>query len=211
MATFSLNGKEFEYFNHDYNTTWNNERAVEIPVILDIVDREQERRVLEVGNVLSHYVSFSHDVVDKYEAGNGVRNMDVVDLDPRNKYDLIIAISTLEHVGWDEEKKDPEKIMTAIERLRSCLSAGGQLLVTLPLGYNPPMDEMLDRGLISLDKTWCLKRISADNRWEQVSWSEIRECRYGDPYPAANGLVIGVIRGKKERLGDRLKKLWKGS
>ena len=37
-----------------------------------------------------------------------------------DKYDLIVTISTLEHVGWDEEPRDPSKVLRAIENLKSC-------------------------------------------------------------------------------------------
>jgi hypothetical protein len=109
--TFIFNGKTYYYFVHKYNTTWKNERAVEVPIIWDIVREHyrQGKRVLEVGNVLSHYFRIFHDVLDKYEVAEGVINQDVVDFKPAWKYDLIVSISTLEHVGWDEEPKEPEK------------------------------------------------------------------------------------------------------
>ena len=43
-----------------------------------------------------------HDVLDKYEKGNNVINDDVVSFSTEVKYDLIVSVSTLEHVGWDE-------------------------------------------------------------------------------------------------------------
>src|SRR5713226_728772 len=65
--TFALGGETYQYFYDDYNLTWCNERTVEIPIIWRAVCENKERRVLEVGNVLSHYFSTSHLVVDKYE------------------------------------------------------------------------------------------------------------------------------------------------
>jgi hypothetical protein len=81
-----------------------------------------------VGNVLSHYFSVNHDVVDKYEKAEGVINRDIIDFHPSKEYDLIISISTLEHVGWDEDISDhkilhdPSKILRAIENLRGLLA-----------------------------------------------------------------------------------------
>jgi hypothetical protein len=72
--TFTFNGKTYYYFVHKYNTTWKNERAVEVPIIWDIVREHYrwEKRVLEVGNVLSHYFRVFHGVLDKYEVAEGV-------------------------------------------------------------------------------------------------------------------------------------------
>jgi ubiquinone/menaquinone biosynthesis C-methylase UbiE len=58
--------KEYKYFYHKYNTTWRNERVVEIPIVWDIVKAYTEN-ILEVGNVLSHYFAVNHVIIDKYE------------------------------------------------------------------------------------------------------------------------------------------------
>ena len=104
--TFSFQQKKYNYFIKEYNTTWRTERAVEIPIVCQVIG-ERKGKILEVGNVLSHYFNFEHDIVDKYEKGEGVNNQDVTTLDLKDKYDLILSISTLEHVGWDE--KNPRK------------------------------------------------------------------------------------------------------
>ena len=91
--TFVFRGESLRYFNHPYNITWANERTVEIPIIKREIDRHPGARILEVGNVLSHYFACEWDIVDKYENAPGVINADVVDYDPDNTYDLIISIS----------------------------------------------------------------------------------------------------------------------
>lgn len=82
--SFIFQGKTYKYFYHRYNTTWRNERAVEIPIIWDIVKKDKGQSILEVGNVLSHYFSISHDVVDKYERGEVVINEDVINFQHLN-------------------------------------------------------------------------------------------------------------------------------
>ena len=77
--TFVFKGYTLNYFHHAYNKTWQNERAVEIPIIWGILTGYQGKRILEVGNVLSHYIPVEHDIVDKYEMAPGVINQDVVD------------------------------------------------------------------------------------------------------------------------------------
>jgi len=190
---FTFQGETYSYFYHKYNKTWRNERAVEVPIIWEIVKKHQGKRILEVGNVLSHYFSVSHDIIDKYEKADSVINQDVVDFQPNKKYDLIVSISTLEHVGWDEEPRDPMKILRAIQNLENLFASETKIVVTLPLGYNTKMDKLLKEGKIHFSEQYCLKRISRDNRWIEVNWNDIREAKYGSPFPSANGLIIGII------------------
>ena len=205
-GTFTFQGRTHHYFYHPYNTTWKNERAVEVPIILEKIQAHQGRRILEVGNVLSNYVQFQHDIVDKYDKTTGVINQDVVDFQPlseneKDKYDLIVSISTMEHVGWDETPRDPKKIPLALENLTTnCLAPGGEIVVTLPIGYNTYLDKLLkeDKIFIGFTEQYYLKRISDDNKWIQVGGGEIRKAKYGTPFPYANMLVIGIIKRTKD-------------
>ncbi len=141
--SFTFQGKTYPNFYHRYNNPWKNERTVEIPIVRDIIKDIEEDRILEVGNVLSHYFHVEHDVVDKYEKAKGVINEDVVNFKSSKKYDLIVSISTLEHVGWDENPREPEKIFKAIENLKSLLSPEGKIVITLPMGWNQELDRFL--------------------------------------------------------------------
>ncbi|MFZ0381888.1 MAG: hypothetical protein WAL38_28940, partial [Solirubrobacteraceae bacterium] len=151
-------------------------------------------RVLEVGNVLPHYFQTRHTVVDKDEADPRVVSSDIVEFQPAQHFDLIVSISTLEHVGFDySETVQPEKILGAIEHLRGLLSDRGRLLVTLPMGYNPYLDDLLRNGVLRFDRTLAMERISHDNQWRETDWEGIAHAQYGDPYRGANGLFIGII------------------
>lgn len=118
---------------------------------------------------------------------------------PRKKYDLIISISTLEHVGWDENPSDhrvlhePEKIIRAIDNVKGLLNLNGKIVVTLPLGYNPYLDKLLKSGKIKFDSRFCMKRISKDNRWIETGWKDVEDSKFNSPFPYANGLVIGIM------------------
>jgi hypothetical protein len=192
--SFELAGREYRYYFGRYNTTWHHERAVEVPVVWDIVRQFEAERVLEVGNVLPHYFKTGHTVVDKDEADPRVVNSDIVEFQTVRRFDLIVTISTLEHVGFDySETVQPEKIIDAIDHLRGLLSPEGRLLITLPMGYNPYLDELLRDGTIRFDRVLAMQRISADNQWRETSWEGIAHDRYNDPYRGANGLVIGII------------------
>ena len=191
--SFTARGVDYRYFYHPYNQTYCNERAVEIPIVWPMVQQVPPERVLEVGNVLSHYFPTRHDIVDKFEQAPGVQNVDVVDFRPTQSYDLIVSISTLEHVGFNEQPLEPEKPARAIRHLQHCLSPRARLVITIPMGFNPHLDRMLLEGRIPLDDPLYLRRISADNRWREASWEDIRSAKYGHPYRNANGLVVATF------------------
>jgi len=191
--TFTFQGETYNYFYHMYNMTWKNERAVELPIIWEIVKKYSGKRILEVGNVLSHYFYVNHDILDKYDKARGVINQDVVDFHPSKKYDLIVSISTLEHVGWDEKPREPTKILRATENLKNLIASGGKIVVTLPLGYNNLLDKLLKEGRIPFTKCYFLKRILGDNRWIEVEEDDVHEAKYFGPFLGTSGLVIGII------------------
>jgi SAM-dependent methyltransferase len=195
--TFTLSGETYHYFAGSYNAAWHNERTVELAIALRYLRRHEGGRVLEVGNVLGHYVPVSHDVVDKYERHAGVRNVDVLEYTTDNGYDLIVSLSTLEHVGWDEDVEEPEKPIRAVSHLVSLLRPGGRLLVTFPLGYNPHVDDALRRRTFDFDDVKFLERVSRSNRWREIAQADLGLVRYAWPFPAANAVAIG-LRTRRE-------------
>ena len=193
-AGFEVAGRKYHYFySFLYNRTWRTERSVEIPVMRDIVQQYRDKDILEIGNTLSYYIRCSHDTVDKYEQTQGVINQDVVDFRPAKRYDLIFSISTLEHVGWDETPKQPEKFVLAVDNLKTLLKPGGTIVFTVPLGYNSFMDQVIRENELKLDGAHYLKRLSM-NKWVEVSAADTADIRYDYPFPAANGIIIGTIR-----------------
>jgi SAM-dependent methyltransferase len=172
---------------------WAYERVIEIPIINGFVEEHRGKRILEVGNVLSHYLPVEHDVLDKYEKGRDIINQDVVDFKPSLKYDLIVSISTLEHVGWDEFPKNPMKILHALDNLKRCLATGGKMVITFPLGYNSEMDRLLKRGELNFNEQYYLKRITIDNRWVETALEDVINTKYDEPFLFANALVIGIF------------------
>ncbi len=120
----------------------------------------------------------SHPVVDKYEHAPGVLNADVADLDLGGSFDLVLAISTLEHVGLDEDVVDPAKPARAIERLKAHLRPGGLLWITHPVGYNPTLDAQLRSGEIASSRMRALRREKHRNVWREVPVEDV----WGTPY-----------------------------
>ena len=190
LRTFRFAGRRYRYQSARYNTTWENERAVEVPIALAQLDGHDPAEVLEVGNVLAYYTPVSHDVVDKMEPGPNVRNVDIMDFRPEGRYRLILSISTLEHVGWDyDEEREPGKAALAVEHMAGLLADRGTLFVTFPVGYNPP----LDTAAPSLfDELRWLKRVSRGNRWREIDAAEAKGGRYNHPYKAGNVVAVGT-------------------
>lgn len=193
--TFLFQGSPYHYFYSFYNSTYYDERSVEIPIVMNVIKRREGKRILEIGNVLSHYFNFAHDVVDKYEVSEHVINIDVVEFKSAVKYDLIVSISTLEHVGWDDGPHDDTKILAAFENLKSLVKPkNGMILITVPLGYNPLMDKVLKEEMVHFSAKYYMKRISKGNEWKEVCMESVQDVKYGKPFPGANGLFIGIIK-----------------
>lgn len=190
MSTFGWDGRQVHYLHHRYNYTWLNERAVETALTLEVLNAHAGRDILEIGNVMSHYGPVAHRVVDKYEHAPGVLNADVAELALEERFDLIVAVSTLEHVGLDEEVLDPLKPGRAIGRLKALLKPGGRLWVTHPVGYNTDLDQQLRAKEIEFTRVRALVREDTRNRWRQVPVEQVWEARYDRLLYTAHGLVV---------------------
>jgi hypothetical protein len=199
VVPFVFNGKKYRYLAHRYNHTSHNERSVELPIALDYLKRHQGKQILEIGNVIGHYIDISHPVIDKYEKWPGVLNVDIADFTPSCKYDLIISISTFEHIGCDENRyakngdfnADQRALLSAIKHTQSLVAPGGVFLMIAPLGYNPFFDHQISGNGLGMTNIWFLKRVSKNNHWQQVPYEEVQGIRYSAPdYPWANGLVV---------------------
>jgi hypothetical protein len=193
---FVLDGESHPYHVARGNRTWDNERAVEIPVVWAALRRRgTSAGVLEVGNVLGHYFPIEHHVLDKYEHHATVTwNEDVVDFDPPFAPELILSISTLEHAGHSERPRDPGKFHAAVAAVADWLAPGGRLLFTVPLGYNPAVREYLDAP-DPARTVRCMRRTTLDNLWTQAEYEQVRDVRYGQPFPCANAIALVEVAG----------------
>jgi SAM-dependent methyltransferase len=192
--TFALNGHEYRYFYHPYNLAWRNERTVEVPLARDRLLSNHGKAILEVGNVLSHYGESGHEILDRYEEAPGVINEDAVDFQPGRRYDLILSISTLEHIGWDETPRRPARVLAAIDNLRNLLAPGGELFATAPLGYNPEFDSFLRKGELPFDAMYALERIGRTNTWRQKEPDSVLGASYKMSSFRAHAIIVGSIK-----------------
>ncbi len=183
QKSFEYDGKNYRYLFHPLNTTWLNARAVEIPIFIDIINTHTKSKILEIGNVLNHYIDHSHDVLDLYEQYPGVTNEDAAYFIPNSKYDLIISISTMEHIGRDDESQNSAKALTAINNiLNNMLNPSGIFIFSIPLGYNIDLDKYLTSSKPELIKTLCLRKL-ANVEWKEIELADaaasISDAKYG--------------------------------
>ena len=188
---FTFSDKTLPLFYHRYNMTWANERAVEVPIAREYLSQHTGQRVLEVGNVLSHYGEVDHVVLDKFERDKGVVNEDILEYSPAEQFDLILSISTFEHIGFDDEADGDsgEKIRRAITACRALLADAGRLVLTVPLGYNPALDAMIADDHLQSDRAFFIRR-TGRLQWEPTTAEVALDCRYGSPFPYANAVMV---------------------
>jgi hypothetical protein len=192
--SFRFDGREYRLLYHRHGFTWLNERTVEIPIAARALADAHGGRVLEVGNVLAHYGYGGHTVVDKYERGGGVLNVDALDFAPAEHYDLIVSVSTIEHIGWDETVRDPPRAAGSVRALARHLRVGGKLVVTLPVGYNPVLDETVRAGQVPFATLRALRR-TGRTAWEEADPSDVWDMGYDHLTCAANAILVGTVHG----------------
>lgn len=171
---------------------WRTERCVEIALGRRAAAAHQAADVLEVGNVMPLAGVAGHTVVDKYEVGAGVLNEDIVDFAPGRQYRLVLSLSTLEHVGWDEVPQEPTKAALALKRISGLVTDDGALLVTIPVGWHRDLEHDFIARDSPFDTVTLLVRTSRRPRWQERPLSSLAEVSYGSPFPCGNGILVGV-------------------
>jgi hypothetical protein len=196
--TFFFDGKQYRYCLASYNAAFVCERAIEVPIFSGIIASlagKNTKRVLEIGNVLSHYTPCHWDVVDKYEKAEPVLNVDIEEYNPPNRYDAIVSISTFEHIGFDEEPVDDRKVERCIAHIvDKCLAPKGVLVISIPIGYNKGLDERIRRHALRFDDLKAMIRVHRLNRWVEVPVSDDVFNRAYDM--VAKAVVFAYVRKK---------------
>lgn len=172
---------------------WRTERGIELAIGKRALMGRDASDVLEVGNVLPWAGHDDHLVVDKYEQGPRVVNEDIVNFRSDRKYELIISISTLEHVGWDEEPVDAAKAARALLNMPSMIADGGSMLVTIPVDFHPEFEDFFVSDDAPFDAVELLVKTSRTARWQRRPLQERGALRYGQPYCCGNGVLMGVV------------------
>jgi hypothetical protein len=174
---FSFYNNLLKYENSFYNTSFFNERSIEIPIAKQFLKDNFQDSVLEIGNVLNHYnFNLNRHVLDKYEIYPGVINDDIEKYFPNSKYKLIISISTLEHVGLDsgETEIDKDKLKRTLNHIVSnLLDDGGLFIVSLPVNYNSNVDSLIFNPNLFQEKFFMIRDNFWFNTWKKIEFENV--------------------------------------
>lgn len=118
----------------------------------------------------------------------------MLDLDATPAYSTVVSVSTLEHVGLDEDEPDPDKPRRAIERHKAVLVPGGLLWVPVPVGYNAALDELLRDGPHGFTRLTAMRRDPVHNTWRPVCVEQVRDAVYDRLLYTPLGLVVAEYR-----------------
>jgi len=133
-------------------------------------------------------------VVDKYEQSPGIHSIDFLEFHLPKLFDGFISVSTLEHIGWDEEPREIDKVKYCIEKIRECVTSTRRVFVSFPLGYNDYLDGLVRNKELPFEKTASLVRVDEDQNWKEVELHQALkpEYRYGSRFPCANACFFGL-------------------
>lgn len=194
---FVFQQERYNYCLEKYNLSWRNERTIEIPIIQKVIKDHIKLNILEIGCVLKHYDSspkINWTIVDKYEKFTGVINKDITEYYPKTKFDLIVSISTIEHIGMEDGAITPNKAKYVINQVRkNLLNINGKFIFTIPIGYNKSLDKQIFSNKITFSEKHYVTRIS-NNEWLETTQDKVLNSKYNKPYICANALFIGVIK-----------------
>lgn len=212
---FEFKGFQLPYCTNTYNNSFKNERAIEIPIAQHFIQMVAANfkathlsgslSVLEVGNVLSHYQNINHIIVDQYEQKTDIINQDIEFYNPPASFDLILSISTLEHLGfypnqhfkYGNEEIDLGKTHRVINNLLQLLKPQSIIVATFPIGFRPDLDQTI------LNNSWnqtpscftLFKRLSDlptryANKWTQVGSKEVANLPYVWNHSFAQAIAV---------------------
>ena len=176
---FIFNVQNYEYLRHAYNQASLNMRTVEVPIVLDYISKGPRfGYVLEVGNVLSHYVPATWDIIDQYEEAAGVKNIDIMQVSG-GRYELIVSISTVEHIGYDKRANTAKyTLIEIVTHIRSLLAPDGKLLITVPLGFRKDIDEAVSADQAAIGR-YMYQSDAVSNSWEQCDLNKALSIKRG--------------------------------
>jgi len=195
------------------------ERIIEYPLVFQYLDRDW-RSILDFGCMEDllpiHLASLGYNVT-----GLDFRSYpfthtnfefiqaDILSWEPlEEKYDCVISVSTIEHVGLggygDSVFEDGDKI--AVQKLFTTLKKGGRLIITVPFGkfaiernmrvYN---HEKLLELIPNIEVARFFFKPSRQGEWRETNWAEINNLKYEHYYQISPAQGVAFIVAKKSR------------
>jgi SAM-dependent methyltransferase len=208
---------------------WSDERMIEIPWCLARYDGE--RRVLDVGYAYAEPAYLigllglgAEELTGVDLAETAVPQLRGVVADVRDlpfddgSVDLVLCVSTLEHVGRDtavyavETARDDTGDDVALRELRRVLAPDGRLLISVPTGEPDDQGWQVQRQpqewvarferagfLVFEDELYA----RSDDQWGSVDAATASAARYGEGGPGAGAVLLAELRPK--RLSERVR------
>lgn len=185
-STFSLNGKNYPLFEHQYNCGYTYERMTERSVELALAKEyinNCDGRIIEIGAVTPYYMYDDKisAIIDPTDIHGRVTKKSLFDCDLNGEN--VLSISTVEHIGTsDYGMHEAKNVIDAIEKI---LGESTSCLITAPLGYNKILDEWVEENQKN-SMVKLLKR-NINNHWLEIT-GHYTAIEYTNLW--ANGLVI---------------------
>ncbi len=98
---------------------------------------------------------------------------------PKEEFDAVLVVSTLEHVGLDEQKYGKDADGRTLEILSQSLKKRGRLFLTLPYGKEAflPSHRVYSKNRLKkiIPKNLNIKKISYYKKYSLTAWMEAKE------------------------------------
>jgi hypothetical protein len=181
----NFNIKQSEYFDHPYNNTIQNERAIEIPIALRYFEKFGKlNNFIELGAVLPYYLkNANHCCIDPIDPKATILEY-AENIDYTNKH--ILSISTIEHIGTSDYGLEVNKSICAFEILNQIYTKSITCLISWPIGYNVDLDNKVFHE--SNIKCVYFKK-KGKLVWEIQKKRNMDGVKYDFPYKFGNGLI----------------------
>ena len=90
-----------------------------------------------------------------------------------------------------ERLNDRNKIPFAIDQLKKMLTPQGTLIFTVPLGYNPILDDLIKTERLDVKSQFFLRRIKKD-KWVETNLEGVKDSKFDSPYYRGNAILVGI-------------------
>ncbi|HVM57783.1 MAG TPA: class I SAM-dependent methyltransferase [Gaiellaceae bacterium] len=199
---------------------WSDERAIEIPWCLARYDGE--KRVLDVGYAFAEpaYLAGLAALGTRELVGVDLAEAEVPGLRPvvadvrslpfdDGSFDLVLCVSTLEHVGRDtaiyavDAPRADDGDEAALRELHRVLAPGGRLLATVPTGVEEDLGWQVQRPprewIARFERSgWLVYEdelyLHAADGWRTASLAEVESVAYGGAGPGAGAILLAELR-----------------
>jgi len=83
--------------------------------------------------------------------------------------------------------------------IKNYLSDKALFIITIPLGFNAELDNVIFENKLPFKQIYYLRRTSRNNKWQECSKNDVLDAKFGYPFICANALAIcstEELRGK---------------